>query len=100
MDLKVWSLETQQQIDPLGGPFGSTVISKYCLLKFYTLKHYETYKQLYYFQINDSLKDRVDDWERSKIEADHLIDILRTEKQELLELKTELFNVSIDMCTD
>ena len=36
----------------------------------------------------------MDDIDRSKVDAEHLIELLRSEKQELLEQKTELFNVS------
>ena len=46
------------------------------------------------FQINDTLKDRVDDSERGKLDAEHLVDLLKTEKQDLITQKTELFNVS------
>ena len=46
-------------------------------------------------QINDTLKDRVDDSERGKLDAQHLVDLLKTEKQDLIAQKTELFNVSI-----
>ena len=46
-------------------------------------------------QINDTLKDRVDDSERGKLDAQHLVDLLKREKQDLIAQKTELFNVSI-----
>ena len=45
-------------------------------------------------QINDTLKDRIDDSERGKLDAEHLVDLLKTEKQDLITQKTELFNVS------
>ena len=51
-------------------------------------------KEVICFQINDSLKDRVDDAERGKVDSDHLNQILRSEKEELLDQKADLFNVS------
>ncbi|XP_063679300.1 myosin-9-like isoform X10 [Bolinopsis microptera] len=48
-------------------------------------------------EINDSLKDRVDDAERGKMDSEHLIELLRTEKQELSAQKTDLFNFNEEL---
>ena len=36
----------------------------------------------------------MDDSERGKLDAEHLVELLKTEKQEVTAQKTELFNVS------
>ncbi|KAL5258862.1 hypothetical protein ACHWQZ_G009355 [Mnemiopsis leidyi] len=48
-------------------------------------------------EINDTLKDRVDDSERGKLDAQHLVDLLKTEKQDLIAQKTELFNLNEEL---